>query len=92
MEIMFGTYYKYIISEGSKATGFTRPMALYIGLFNRFKDAMVGKVMFEWDQYSAGFAYDINISSLMPVSNTKGGFEVFLRFNMGDGGGFRARI
>ena len=92
MEIMYGTYYKYILSEGSKFTGFTRPMSLYLGIFNRFKDAMVGKIMFEWDQYSAGFAYDINISSLNTVSQFKGGFEVFLRFNMGDGGGFRARI
>jgi hypothetical protein len=48
--------------------------------------------MIEWDQYSAGFGYDINISSLTPVSKSKGGFELFLRFNMGDGGGFRTRI
>jgi len=92
MEIMYGTYYKYILSEGSRFTGFTRPMSLYLGLFNRFKDAMVAKVLFEWDQYSAGFAYDITISSLNTVAGFKGGFEVFLRFNMNDGGGFRARI
>jgi hypothetical protein len=48
--------------------------------------------MFEWDQLSAGFAYDINVSSLTTVSKSRGGFELFLRFNMGDGGGFRARI
>jgi hypothetical protein len=48
--------------------------------------------MMEYDQYSVGFAYDINISSLKTVSNAKGGFELFLRFNMGDGGGFRSRI
>ncbi|MDP4866630.1 MAG: type IX secretion system membrane protein PorP/SprF, partial [Crocinitomicaceae bacterium] len=69
-----------------------RPMALYIGLFGRVKDALVGKLMFEYDQFSAGFAYDINISSLTEVSRSKGGFELFLRFNMGDGGGFRAKI
>jgi hypothetical protein len=56
------------------------------------KDALVGKLMFEYDQFSAGFAYDINISSLTEVSRSKGGFELFLRFNMGDGGGFRAKI
>ncbi|MEY4602991.1 MAG: hypothetical protein RIT43_1256, partial [Bacteroidota bacterium] len=39
-----------------------------------------------------GFAYDVNISSLTTVSKARGGFEVFLRFNMNDGGGFRARI
>jgi type IX secretion system PorP/SprF family membrane protein len=92
MEIMYGLNYKYNLNEGSKVTGFNKPMALYIGLFNRFKDAMVGRVMFEWDQISAGFAYDINISSLTEVSRARGGFEMFLRFNMGDGGGFRSRI
>ena len=92
MEILYGIYYKYKISEGSMSTGFTRPMSLSIGLFNRFKDAMVGKIMFDWDQFSTGFAYDINISTLTEVSRAKGGFELFLRFNMGDGGGFRSRI
>jgi hypothetical protein len=48
--------------------------------------------MFEFDQYSAGFCYDFNVSSLSTVSKYNGGFELFLRFNMGDGGGFRARI
>jgi type IX secretion system PorP/SprF family membrane protein len=92
MEIFYGAYYKYRLSEGSTATGFTKPMALSLGLFNRFRDAMAAKIMFEFDQYSAGFAYDINISSLNTVSNARGGFELFLRFNMGDGGGFRSRI
>lgn len=92
MEFLFGTYYKYIISEGSRFTGFTRPMGLYLGVFSRLKDAMVAKIMFEWDQYSAGFAYDFNISDLSAVSRFRGGFELFLRFNMGDGGGFRSRI
>lgn len=92
MEILYGLYYKYQINEGTMFTGFNKPMALYLGIFNRFKDAMVGKFMLEYDQFAAGFGYDINISSLNTVSNAKGGFEFFLRFNMGDGGGFRSRI
>ena len=92
MEILYGLYYKYQLSEGSKATGFTRPAALYFGLFSRFKDALIGKFMFEYDQFSAGFAYDINVSSLTTVSKARGGFELFLRFNIGNGGGFRSRI
>jgi type IX secretion system PorP/SprF family membrane protein len=91
-EIFFGTNYKYLLNEGSMVTGFTRPMAFYIGMFHRFRDAFVGKMMFEYDCYSFGFAYDINISTLRAVSNAKGGFELFLRYNLGDGGGFRSRI
>jgi hypothetical protein len=66
-------------------------MALYLGLYGRLKDAMVAKVMFEYDQFMAGFGYDINISSLTEVSRARGGFELFLRFNAGDGGGFRSK-
>jgi type IX secretion system PorP/SprF family membrane protein len=92
MELMYGLYYKYVASEGSKITGLVKPMALYFGVFNRFRDAMAAKFMFEFDQYSAGFAYDINVSSLSTVSNSRGGFELFLRFNMGDGRAFRSRM
>jgi type IX secretion system PorP/SprF family membrane protein len=91
MEILYGMYYRYQVSEGSMRTGFSKPMALSFGLFNRFKDAMVAKVMFEFDQYSAGFAYDINISGLNEVSKLRGGFELFLRFNMA-AAGQRTRI
>lgn len=92
-EIFYGLYYKYNLTEGSKVTGFNKPLSMYIGLFNRFKDAMVGKFMMEYDQFSAGFAYDINISGLTEVSRARGGFELFLRYSMTPGQGtFRSRI
>jgi type IX secretion system PorP/SprF family membrane protein len=89
MEVLYGLYYKYQLNEGSVFTGFNRPIAIYFGLFNRFKDALVGKFMLELDQFSTGFAYDVVISGLTEVAKAKGGFELFLRFNIGDGGGFR---
>jgi type IX secretion system PorP/SprF family membrane protein len=88
MEILYGTYFKYILQEGSHYTMRKKPAALYLGVFNRFKDAMVGKVMLEFNQYSLGFAYDINISKLTTVSKARGGFEFFLRFSMGEGTSF----
>jgi type IX secretion system PorP/SprF family membrane protein len=88
MEILFGTYFKYILQDGSRYTMRKKPAAMYLGLFNRFRDAMVAKAMFEINQYSVGFAYDFNISSLVTVSQARGGFELFLRFNMGEGTSF----
>lgn len=88
-EIMVGTNYGYILHEGSKATGFTRPITAYLGIFYRVKDASVLRLMMEYDVYSLGFAYDINLSDLTSVTKSVGGFEFFLRFNLGDGGGFR---
>lgn len=81
-EFFYGMYYKYILTEGSKVTGFSKPLSMYIGLFHRWNDAMIAKFMIEYDQYSAGFAYDVNLSSLTEVSKARGGFELFLRFNM----------
>jgi type IX secretion system PorP/SprF family membrane protein len=92
-EIFYGAYYKYQLTEGSKITSFSKPMSMSIGLFHRFKDALVGKFMFEYDAFAAGFAYDINLSSLTEVSRSRGGFELFLRFNMPDSQGMsRSRI
>ncbi len=83
MEILYGTYYRITLTEGSKVTGFNKPFFLHLGLFHRWGDALVGKAMLEWSDLSAGFAYDINISSLNQVSSARGGFEVFLRYNVG---------
>jgi type IX secretion system PorP/SprF family membrane protein len=88
MEIMFGTYFKYILQEGSLYTMRKKPAAMYLGLFNRFRDAIIAKAMLEINQYSVGFAYDFNISSLITASQARGGFELFLRFNMGEGTSF----
>ncbi|MBL1279464.1 MAG: PorP/SprF family type IX secretion system membrane protein [Fluviicola sp.] len=92
-EFLYGMYYRFTINEGSKITGRIKPFFISIGLFHRWSDALVAKTMLEWSEFSAGFAYDINISSLTPVSNARGGFEVFLRYNMQNGvKGSRAKI
>lgn len=88
-EIMFGSNFGYIIHEGSRSTGFTRPITFYTGVYYRWNDAIIGRIAFEYDMFSLGFAYDMNTSDLASVSKTIGGFEGFLRYTMGDGGGFR---
>ena len=94
MEILYGTYYRITLTEGSKVTSFKKPFFLHLGLFHRWNDALVGKAMLEWSDISAGFAYDINISSLNDVSDAKGGFELFLRYNLlsTNGNVIRSRI
>lgn len=91
-EYLFGTYYRYAINEGTLYTGFNLPMNFSIGLFYRYGDALITKFMFEFDQYSCGISYDFNVSDLSIVSKTRGGMELFIRFNMNNGGGFRNRI
>ena len=88
-EVMFGSNFGYIINTGTRSTGFSRPVIFYTGIFYRWQDALIGRIAFEYDMFSLGFAYDMNISDLTTVSKTIGGFEGFLRYSMGDGGGFR---
>lgn len=92
MEILYGTYYRINVSEGSQVTGFNKAFRLHFGLFHRWGDALVAKTMLEWSSLSAGFAYDINISSLNRASNARGGMEIFLRYNMTGKPGSRAMM
>jgi type IX secretion system PorP/SprF family membrane protein len=92
-EFLFGTYWRYRIQEASKVTGFNKGSYLSLGAFYRTNDAFVAKAMFEMMDYSVGFAYDINVSSLANVSKTKGGFEIFLKYSLAKKSGInRSRI
>ncbi len=92
-EFLFGTYWRYRIQEASKVTGFNKGSYLSLGAFYRTNDAFVAKVLFEMMDYSVGFAYDINVSSLANVSKTKGGFEIFLKYSLAKKSGInRSRI
>ena len=92
-EVLFGTYWRYQIQEASRVTGFNKGSYLSIGAFYRTNDAFVAKAMFEMFNYSVGFAYDINVSSLTNVSRARGGFELFLKYSLAKKDGVnRARI
>lgn len=91
-EVLYGTYYRFTLTEGSQITGRIKPFFFHLGLFHRWGDALVAKSMIEWHTMSAGFAYDINISPLNRASNMKGGFEVFLRYRLESGTSTRSRI
>jgi type IX secretion system PorP/SprF family membrane protein len=88
-QLLLGTYYKYKFNNGSNYTGFERPFAVSLGVFTRLKDSYIAKLMIDWDMFSLGYAYDFTTSSLTLNSNRLGANEIFLRFNVGDGGGFR---
>lgn len=92
MEILYGLYYRHQVNDGSYYTGRNKPFYLHFGLFHRWADALVAKAMMEWNEMSLGFAYDVNISSLTTASNAKGGFELFLRYNMFPSTTYRTKI
>ncbi len=83
-EVLFGTYLRYNLRESSHFTGSIKPVAAALGIFSRYKDAFVAKGYFQYHQFSVGMAYDFNLSRLTPVSKSRGGIEIFLRFNLDD--------
>lgn len=93
-EILFGSFIRVALVEGSRATGFIKDLTTSFGGFYRFGDALVTKFMIDYSNYSLGFSYDFNVSSLTPASRGRGGAELFLRytFNKGFGRSTRTRI
>lgn len=79
-EITPGLTAQYILQGDSKYTGIKKFMAISLGGYYRAKDAAIALIKFEYNSCAIGFSYDINLSQLKTVSNTKGGFEISLRY------------
>jgi type IX secretion system PorP/SprF family membrane protein len=45
-------------------------------------DALIASTKFDYNQFSIGFSYDLNISSLRPASHSNGAFEFSLVYKM----------
>lgn len=86
-EITLGFMVKYILKDQSVYTGAKKAISLSIGAYYRLKDAVIPTVLFQFDKWGLGLAYDINLSDLTPATRSKGGLEVALRFNMSPGYG-----
>lgn len=54
------------------------PTNLYLGSWFRFGDAVIPYVGLEFGDFHLGLTYDVNVSSLKPASNMRGGAEISL--------------
>jgi type IX secretion system PorP/SprF family membrane protein len=54
------------------------PTNLYVGSWFRFGDAIIPYVGLEFGEFRVGASYDVNVSSLKPASNMRGGAEFSL--------------
>lgn len=86
-ELILSTLVKYIIKEQSVHTTNEKPIVFSMGLQYRLRDALIPTLLFEYDKYALGFAYDLNFSNLTTASKTNGGFEFCLRYNWNPGYG-----
>jgi hypothetical protein len=56
----------------------TTPTTLYLGSWFRVGDAVIPYIGLEFNEFQLGASYDVNVSSLKPGSNMRGGAEFSL--------------
>lgn len=74
--LMFGGAYALNLNANEDV-----PTNVYLGVWSRFSnvtDAIIPYVGLEFGEYHFGVSYDVNISSLEPASNLRGGIELSL--------------
>jgi type IX secretion system PorP/SprF family membrane protein len=86
-QFMVGALFKFILVDQSLYTSNKKPAAISIGSQYRYKDAIIPMVLVQYDKYSFGASYDINVSALTPASKRNGGLEIMLRYNVSPGYG-----
>lgn len=86
-EFIGGALFKFILNDQSTFTQNNKPSAFAIGAQYRYKDAIIPSALYQYDKYSLGLSYDINVSALTPASRRFGGLEVMLRYNLSPGYG-----
>lgn len=55
-----------------------KPTSVYIGSWMRMNDAIIPYVGLEFNDFRLGVTYDVNVSSLKPASQARGGTEISL--------------
>jgi len=93
-EIIVGNTFRYLLSEGSHFTGFTKSSAISLGLNYRVKDALIASFGIDYGNFSVYMGYDITMSKLSAANKSRGGFELALKFITPNpfSKGYRSRI
>jgi type IX secretion system PorP/SprF family membrane protein len=78
-ELNTGTSLKFLLGK-SKRLHQAFQIGAWFRVSNHFKDAITSDALilstrFDYEQFSIGFSYDVNVSRLRPASNSNGAFE-----------------
>jgi type IX secretion system PorP/SprF family membrane protein len=79
-EIIVGNTFRYLLSEGSHYTGFAKSSAISLGANYRLNDAFIASFGVDFGNFSVYMGYDITVSNLSSANNSRGGFEMALKF------------
>jgi hypothetical protein len=74
-EIIGGAMYGYKIGDSE-----TPDYTFYAGLFLRMKDALIPAIKIDYNPFSIGLSYDVNVSQLKTARQGRGGFELSVTY------------
>ncbi|GAO41308.1 PorP/SprF family type IX secretion system membrane protein [Flavihumibacter petaseus] len=74
-EVIGGAMYGYKFGDPE-----TPDYVLQLGAFIRAKDALIPALKIDYNPFSLGFSYDVNVSQLKTASQGRGGFELSVTY------------
>ncbi len=85
-ELNTGTSLKFLLG-GNKRNYQAFQVGAWMRISNHFEeavtaDALIFSTRFDYNDFSVGFSYDVNVSSLKPASNSNGAFEFALVYKI----------
>ncbi len=85
-EVNTGTSFKFLLGK-SRRSNQAFQVGAWMRLANHFEksltaDAFILSTRFDYEQFSLGFSYDVDVSSLRPASNSNGAFEFALIYKI----------
>lgn len=78
-EMDLGLLMRYRLKNASSHTTLSNESAISFGACYRLKDALYPIISYEFSNYAIGISYDVNLSTLSPYSQSRGGFEIVLK-------------
>jgi type IX secretion system PorP/SprF family membrane protein len=86
-QVNAGTSFKFLLGTGRQPGDQSFQFGLWTRVSNKIQsgvlnDAVIASTRFDYDNFSLGFSYDINISPLRAASNANGGFELALVYKI----------
>lgn len=86
-QVNAGTSFKFLLGRGRVASDQSFQVGLWTRVSNRVEsgvlnDAVILSTRFDYENFSLGFSYDLNVSDLSDASNGNGGFELALQYKI----------
>ncbi len=86
-QVNAGTSLKFLLGGGRNSSNQAFQVGVWTRLANKIdsgvlSDAVILSTRFDYQNFSLGFSYDVNISPLQQASNNNGGFELALQYKI----------